>query len=426
MHRCLSCNQTCSISSIFCDSCRLSLLQRSTENVHKEQGELIKVGKVEAGKVHELSSLQGGGARSQEDAAFTGLQTEPESAVSGEEKQEWPARASKIYTMGGANEMEEGEKTNGISQSTNRLATPLSARRPLPKKVRRALLFFCIVGSLALLTDGILLALTIVRHYATFVPPYGRSGMIIPQGAVTPDMGPTQSPAGRQINAAHLFFLSSSRLTFASTQDQASPSSQEVTLFSGGQDMSSWIVVAPGGVPNWLQLSAMQGTVRKSVSATFLVSVQSAHLTPGLYNSTLLVKAFDSHGKVLMGSPETLVVTLNVLVPCTLNVTPTKLSFAAVLLSAPAPRTLTLQAGSTCVSPLSWQASADASWVTFSRSSGTEAGPGTSDSITVQASSAGQLIGSYTAHITLVATDSTGTPVNSSPSTITVTLTVLG
>jgi hypothetical protein len=118
-----------------------------------------------------------------------------------------------------------------------------------------------------------------------------------------------------------------------------------------------------------------------------------------------------------------LVITLNVRPRCVLNVSPDKLSFASVLASEPSPQTLTVSAGSTCTSPVSWQVSSDASWVTFSRSSGTDSP--SSNSTVVQPSLTGKLIGTYTAHITFHGTDSSGAPSVVEPAEITVTLTVI-
>jgi hypothetical protein len=106
--------------------------------------------------------------------------------------------------------------------------------------------------------------------------------------------------------------------------------------------------------------------------------------------------------------------------PCVLSATPLKLSFAAVLLSPPSPQTIRVAENGDCIRPVTWQASADVPWITFSSSSGTDAGM-----ITIQASSSGKLIGTYTAHITLLATDAHGMPLAGSPVIITATLAVL-
>ena len=414
MHRCLSCNQTCSISSIFCDACRVSLLERSTAFTREEQPELVKAGKREEGMAEAPSATP-------VETAPTEHHMAQELTVSSEqtdEKSAWSLQTSGIYTVEAVDGMGEEENKNGSVQATNVLAIPLPARRAMPRRVRRALLIFCIVGSLALLTDGVLLVLSIIRHHTSPIAHY----MIVPPG-MAPSIA-SQATSTTRPNAVQSFQISSSRLTFSATQGQANLDPQTVNLFGGGQSTFSWLVAPEYTLPAWLHLSAMQGNASASTPASFTVSAQPAHLTPGSYTAMLQVKAFDNQGKALAGSPETLTVALNVRPPCTLSVSPTKLSFASVLLSTPASQTVTLTENPSCAFPVYWQVSADASWVTFSQSSGTDMGAGGS-SISVQASSSGQLIGSYTAHITLQATDGSGSPVNVSPTTITVTLTVL-
>jgi hypothetical protein len=134
----------------------------------------------------------------------------------------------------------------------------------------------------------------------------------------------------------------------------------------------------------------------------------------------MLVKAFDTHNHALAGTPLPLLVTLTVHPPCEFTVAPETLKFVSMLVSRPAPQTLTLSTGPDCTSPISWQGSSDVPWVTLSPSSGTE-----SSTITVQANTSGKLIGTYTAHITFQGTDSSGVPLVVSPATVTVTLTVI-
>src|SRR5258708_8538695 len=427
MHRCLSCNQTCSISSIFCDACRVSLLERRTEFKQEEQRELVKVGKREEGMADAPSAtpVEAAPTGPQVETALTGHHIAQEPTVSSEqtdEKSAWSLQTSGIYTVEAGDGMGELENRNGSVQATNVLAIPFPARRAMPRRVRQALLIFCIVGSLALLTDGVLLALSVIRHHPPPVAHY-TSGVIVPQG-----MAPStarQATSTTQPNAAQSFQISSSHLTFSAAQDQTNLAPQTVNLFGGGQSTFSWLVAPEYTLPAWLHLSAMQGNASASTPASFTVSAQPAHLAPGSYTATLQVKAFDNQGKALTGSPETLAVALNVRPPCTLSVNPTKLSFASVLLSTPAAQTVTLTENPNCAFPVYSQVTAYTSWVTFSHSSGTDMGAGGSSSLSVQASSSGQLIGSYTAHITLQATDGSGAPVNVSPTTITVTLTVL-
>lgn len=420
MHRCLSCNKPCSISSIFCDACRLSLLERRPE---KEQEGQAEEGKAEhvAGEV-DLMSLP------QLEVAPVGAQTEgPLVAGLDDEQRVLSFETSGIYKVemvdGMGRDVDEINGKTATVQATNLLAVPLPRRRPMPRHVRRALLVFCVVGVMALVTDGVLLALSIMRHHTAQFAHQDQTMTIAPQAPLSTlgQATPTSTRSGAANNA---FGLSSQRLVFSAVQGELAPAAQIVALSAGAQGAFSWQIVPVGALPAWLHLSATQGSAAAGITASVAVNVQPAQLAPGSYTASMLVRATDTNGKALANSPQTLTVTLGVHVPCSLSVTPVKLSFAAVLLSAPSPQTLTLAESGGCAFPLSWQISADVSWLTFSALSGTDTGSGSS--ITVQASSTGKLIGSYTGHITVQATDSSGAAVAVSPTIITATLTVIG
>lgn len=402
MHLCLSCNQPCSISSIFCDACRLSLLERKGEEQEEqaEEGEIHGVeGMVDLVSVPQLAAAE----------SASGQQTEG-------------GRLLSSWTVSGVHSVEtlEPEKVDTVtaaaSQSTSILATAAPpARRPMPRRVRRALLVFCVVGAMALTVDGVLLALSIMRHHSA-TQGVAQTGSTI----ISHQTGNTPTST---LNSSDTFSLSSTRLFFHATQGQGDPAPQTLRLGTGGQQGFSWALAPASLFPSWLHLSAMRGETAARASAQVTVTIQAAQLTPGTYTASLLVKAFNAQGKALLNTPQTFAITLTVQVPCSLNVTPKKLTFAAVLLSPPTPQSLTVTESGDCTRPVNWQASADAPWVTFSSSSGSDTGAGST--IIVQASSSGKLIGTYTAHITLVATDARGEPLADSPVTITVALTVL-
>ncbi|HEU5381275.1 MAG TPA: hypothetical protein VFV38_38100 [Ktedonobacteraceae bacterium] len=410
MHSCLSCDQPCSPSSIFCDACRLSLLKRSTaEQEKQEEGAEEK----NASSVGDVVDLVSAPQLEVVESAPT-RQTEAGNLLTS-----WATSsgAHSVETLG-PEKVATAVVAAGQSAGVLVSAAP-STRRPMPRRVRRALTVFCIVGVLALSIDGILLALSIIRHHtqgqgATQVD----SASVANRFGLTPENTPTSVA-----NSGNVLSLSSTRLFFTAMQGQKNPASQSMVLSTGGKQAFSWQLVPSSLFPAWLHLSTMQGRTTGRASAQVTVSIQAAQLPPGTYTASLLVKAFDHQGKALLNTPQTFGITLTVQVPCALNVTPSKLSFAAVLLSPPAPETLTVTESGDCARPVNWQASADAPWVTFSSSSGVDTGAGSI--IIVQASSSGKIIGTYTAHITLVATDSRGEALAGSPVTIAVTLTVL-
>lgn len=413
MHQCLSCDQLCDTNSAFCDACRAEGAQdehSGPEQAQAGNGE-------EKVELMSLPGLETAPAEAQ-------VEQQPSAPLVREDLQS--LETTGLYNADVVDGMDEQNGKTGVAQITHALAVPLPARRVMPRRVRRALLIFCIVGALALLTDGVLLTLSIMRHHAQPMAGRDSQSVISAQIIPTPTFVPRQatSTPSAQPATAYAFSLSSSRLVFNAVRGQASLTSQTVALSAGNAAAFSWQVAPGGALPAWLSLSAMRGKAAAGGTAELVVGVQPAALEPGSYTANLLIKAFDNHGKALAGSPGPLMVTLSVRPPCTLNVSPSKLDFTALLVSAPTPQTLTLAESAGCSFPVYWQVSADASWVTFSSSSGIDMESG--NAIIVQASSANKLIGSYTAHITLQAVDSSGIPVAVSPATITVTLTVLG
>ena len=140
MHLCLSCNQPCDISSIFCDACRLSLLERSAE----EQQEQVMEGSGEG--MVDLVALPDREAQ----------ESTPLRMTEGGRLHFWRGSgAQTVETL--EEEAADATVVASSGQATNLLVVPAPARRQMPRHVRRALLVFCIVGAFALTVDGILL-----------------------------------------------------------------------------------------------------------------------------------------------------------------------------------------------------------------------------------------------------------------------------
>lgn len=374
MQRCLVCGQLCSPGTAFCDTCRVSLLERRERATSEgrlgkaiiEGGNVVE--DIHAEAMRELSA-EGGGI---DLLSLSLLEAAPEESQAGREYALPPLQTSEKYAMSfetssmyvveAVDDMDDTECKTSVSQATSLLAIPRPARRAMPRNVRRALLVFCVVGALALLTDGALLALSIMRHHTAQSTRYGQQNIVAAQG-ISPTTGQTTPTSTVQAQAGTLQ-LSTQRLVFNAVQGQDSLAAQTVA-FSAGQQDFSWLIVPVNGMPAWLHLSSARGNAVSGATTTVGINAQPARLAPGSYTANLLVKAFDSQGNALAGSPGTLQVALNVRAPCTLEVTPAKLSFAAVLVSAPSPQTLTLTESSGCAFPLYWQVSADASWVTF-------------------------------------------------------------
>src|SRR5579883_380900 len=112
MHKCLSCNRPCSMSSIFCDACRDSLLERGTEVAEEEQ-ELVRAGSREGGTGELLASAPSGAApASSQDGQgqeFFSAETDEERSwpQTGEEGH-WSFETSGIHTVETVEEAEDG------------------------------------------------------------------------------------------------------------------------------------------------------------------------------------------------------------------------------------------------------------------------------------------------------------------------------
>lgn len=411
MHLCLSCNQPCDISSVFCDVCRLSLLERGAE---EQQESAASIEKREAEGVEGLVDLAV--------PLYEGSKSVPLRMTEERRVRLWGSGTQRAV---GTLEEEEKEAEVDVNatvpaeaQATSVLtATNPSLRRRMPARMHRVLLIFCVIGLLALIVDSVLLTLSIIRHRAS-------STGAVSSITTAPTLGHLTSGSSATSGSARTAFtLSSTHLFFTATQGQGDPPPQIVTLLAGQAQPFSWAMEPASSLPTWLHLSSAQGHTSGSAGTQVSVSALATRLSPGTYTSGLLVNVFDEQGHALPGSPQTLTVLLTVQIPCVLSVTPGKLSFAAVLLSPPAPQTLNITERGNCARPITWQASADVPWITFSSSSGVDTGAGST--ITVQASSSGKLIGSYTAHVTLQVSNARGLPLADAPFTITVTLTVI-
>ncbi len=223
---------------------------------------------------------------------------------------------------------------------------------------------------------------------------------------------------------------SSSSLAFNAIAGGTNPSPQTETITVSGN--CAWPVTWQAktvGRPGWLTLSPTSGMLTANgQSATLTVSVNIAGLAPANYSATVAISAIDSGNVPAQGSPQTFAVALTVLPPCTLQLSNTSFAFSVAQgQPMPTPQTLSFSESGTCARPVNWTAAGDPNshgWLSLSPTSGSDNGSGAS--ISVGISSTNMNLGTYTGSITLTATDSNGLPVQGSPQTITVTLTITG
>ncbi len=220
---------------------------------------------------------------------------------------------------------------------------------------------------------------------------------------------------------------SSGALSFSAVQGAATgPTPQTVTFMGVGG--CTWPVTwstRVSSVANWLTVTKTNSITGTGQSGSIAVAVSIAGLSAGTYQRTVSISATDASGATAQGSPQQFTVTLTMLPPCTLSPpSPASLAFTVAQGQTATAQTVAVSETGTCARPVSWTATGDAassSWLVLAAASGTDTG-----TLSVNATAARVVPGTYTGTITLAATDSTGAPVVGSPQTIAVTLTVTG
>jgi serine/threonine protein kinase len=220
-------------------------------------------------------------------------------------------------------------------------------------------------------------------------------------------------------------------LTFSSIQGKSGPTGQVVTITNNGHSPLNWHMTAtpfPSFV--WLAASPSGSTIAPRQSGQATINVNTAQLTPGNYVGQITLNGMDATGKPAPGSPQTIVVNLMVQPPCTLAPpSSSALTFNAVQGASanPAAQTVMFTGTGSCVWPVNWTASVArvANWLILIPTVGTVMGNDQSGSIVVGASITGLKAGTYSAKITIAASDATGGAVQGSPESFLVILMVL-
>jgi carboxypeptidase family protein/BACON domain-containing protein len=223
---------------------------------------------------------------------------------------------------------------------------------------------------------------------------------------------------------------SSSVLSFSAVQGASvTPVAQTVmfTAWGGCEWPLTWktSVTSKASWLNLTQTSSSGSIGGNGQSSSIKVTPNITGLVASTYSTTLTIAASNANGVVVQGSAQTFTVILTVLPPCLLSTpTPATLTFSLAQgqtsLSA---LTVGLSESGTCARPVTWQASTSSSWLTLTRTSGTDSGTGSS--FGVNASAVNESPGTSAGTITITATDSSGATVGSAQS-VAVTLTVTG
>ncbi|MBV9615453.1 MAG: hypothetical protein JO031_08360 [Ktedonobacteraceae bacterium] len=223
-------------------------------------------------------------------------------------------------------------------------------------------------------------------------------------------------------------------LTFNVMQGQASAQLVSITNTGGSKlywNQSASVLTNPSMV--WFAALPSGGSLDPNQTAQLTVKVRTVlpggiPVAPGLHSGLITVNGADVNGKNAGGSPQTVTVNLNVLVPCTLSPpTSNALAFSAVQGSSNPPAQMdSLGTNGNCAWPVGWNATSSQPWLNVSPASGSFTAGSQSAAMTVAPTITGLAPGTYTAQITISSNDSGGTQLQGSPQTIPVTLTITG
>jgi trimeric autotransporter adhesin len=195
-------------------------------------------------------------------------------------------------------------------------------------------------------------------------------------------------------------------LTFTQAAGGSAPAAQTITVSGtpGALNFTTSAGTTTGG--NWLTASPTSGTTPGSVS----VSVSAGTLAVGTYNGTVTITSSGA-----TGSPISVPVTLMVVTPQTLTVSPTTLTFTAITgQSSPASQTVSISSSGTGATFTAAATTASGgTWLTVSPTSGV-----TPAQLTVSVATPTLAAGNYTGTITI------NSPNAVAPLTLTVNLTV--
>jgi hypothetical protein len=211
--------------------------------------------------------------------------------------------------------------------------------------------------------------------------------------------------------------VSPADLSFTVTQGQASSGSQSVTLSNTGSGSFGWHAEIVSIDASWLSILPTPGPLAARQPGQLVVNIDASQLVAGTYRAQISITAMDAFNTPTPGSPQMIPVTLHVLAPCSLQVTPARLSFTTSLQQPDPPgQSITLKAAGGCAQPVRWKASMtsnSSSWLTLSATSGTDSGMGSI--ITVNVNAEHSLPGSYRrGMITITITDNNGFPMQDS------------
>lgn len=218
--------------------------------------------------------------------------------------------------------------------------------------------------------------------------------------------------------------LSTRGLQFTMSQGQVNPANQSFIVSNNGLETLNWQASFDSQAAPWLSLNPTSGSIGLAQSMPIRVSVRSADLPIGVYNTQITLIGTDSSGNQVQGSPQIIQVTLSVLPQCSFQASPSSLTFTGRF-SKPNPpsQDVLLNVVGSCPGPVHWTATVNSSaqnWLVLSTTSGTMNSQGSS--IVVKVKSRLLFPGNYSG---LIVISSQSNALLNNPLSIPVTLTVI-
>lgn len=214
-------------------------------------------------------------------------------------------------------------------------------------------------------------------------------------------------------------------LNFSTTQGMPNPPGQVVTITNNGGSTLYWRTTVNGLASSWLGASPSGGSVPARSAGQVTVNIDTSNLTPNTYVGEVILNGTNASGATASGSPQTIMINLVVLPPCTLQQpSSSALAFSAVQgTSNPSAQTINITASGNCNWPIGWNIaiSGGASWLSVSPMSGTFPASGQSSTLNVNANISGLSPNTYNAQVTITASGNA----QGSPQSFAVSLTVL-
>ncbi len=217
-------------------------------------------------------------------------------------------------------------------------------------------------------------------------------------------------------------------LGFSTVQGQPVSSGQTILITNSGQSVLQWNTSVSLLATSWLGVSPTGGRINPGQTATLTVLAAANALTPGTYNGQIVLNGSDTTGQTASGSPQTVAVQLQVNPPCAL-VQPSSSALAFTSIQGggdPSPQAVTLSASGNCAWPLGWKASISpaAPWLHLSSATGSFGQGGLSNTLGISPTIANLAPGTYTAQVSISASDTSGVIAQGSPQVFSITLVV--